>query len=196
MSGKNRLTGAVAGQANKLLPKVAALFKKHGIRYCLDGGTLLGIVREDRLLPWDDDLDFFVPADQSNKISALKFRLLLLGCRLKKSSAKGAYGPIQQGAPRIYKIKSIRRKNGQRVVIDLIFKHHDETDFHWVVGVNPPVHKKINRKYYDNFDEIVYRGVSYPIPCDVENYLTERYGDWRVTKKEWNFRTDDLAVNR
>ena len=46
MSGKNRLQGGVAKHANRLLPKVDALFKERGISYCLDGGTLLGVIRE------------------------------------------------------------------------------------------------------------------------------------------------------
>ena len=68
MSGKNRLQGGVAKHANRLLPKVDALFKERGISYCLDGGTLLGVIREGRLLPWDDDLDFFVPSESAAAI--------------------------------------------------------------------------------------------------------------------------------
>ena len=193
MSGKNRLQGGVAKHANRLLPKVDALFKERGISYCLDGGTLLGVIREGRLLPWDDDLDFFVPSESAAAIKKLRLRLLFMGCKLRIRYAKQAVGPIPKGAPRIFKIVTIRRHKGHRVVIDLIVKYADDQNFHWLVG-KPPVHKKVPRKYYDTYETVDYMGREYPIPSDVENYLECRYGNWRVTQKEWDFKKDDKAI--
>lgn len=194
MSGTSRLEGAAAAKANTLLRKVSALFGRHGIRFCIDGGTLLGIVREGRLLPWDNDLDFFVPADQAPHILKLRWHLLLLGCKLKCSDVLETTGPMPKGGARIYKIKLLRRIDGQRIVIDLIFKYPDATHFHWLVGSNPHVHKKVARRFYDTLETISYEGATLPVPSDVESYLTERYGDWRTPKKEWNFKTDDHAI--
>lgn len=195
MSSPYRLEGKVADKANLILPSVAKLLQKHDIAFCLDGGTLLGIVREGRLLPWDYDLDLFVRGEDASKIRALKWQLLRLGFRLNKRKTLSSFGPIPNDAPRVYKIKSLRKYDGQRLTIDLIFKYADEGHYHWVVGINPPVHKKVPRKFYDQFGSIEYKGYAYPIPHQVDEYLKYRYGDWRTPKKEWNFKVDDNAIS-
>ena len=194
MSGKARLTGALAKHADRSLPKVARLFDAYDISYCLDGGTLLGLYREGRFLPWDNDIDFFVKNESADRIKSLWWRLLFLGFKLEMHEAEKPYGPIGVGSPRIYKLKSIQRFDGRRLIIDLIFKYPDESHYHWVIGKNPSVHKKVERKFYDRFDELKYRGRSYPIPCDTAAYLTHRYGDWRRPVQDYNFKTDDRAI--
>lgn len=38
-----------------------ALCKKHGLRYYMDGGTLLGAMCYEGFIPWDDDIDLKMP---------------------------------------------------------------------------------------------------------------------------------------
>ncbi len=45
----------------ELLKAVAALCDRHGLRYYLYCGTLLGAVRHKGFIPWDDDVDLAMP---------------------------------------------------------------------------------------------------------------------------------------
>jgi lipopolysaccharide cholinephosphotransferase len=45
----------------ELLQEFDALCSKHGLRYDLAGGSLLGAVRHGGFIPWDDDIDVCMP---------------------------------------------------------------------------------------------------------------------------------------
>lgn len=51
----------------KMLKRVVALFDKHGLRYTLYCGTLLGAVRHKGFIPWDDDIDLAMPLSDYRK---------------------------------------------------------------------------------------------------------------------------------
>ena len=61
MAGKATLTGETLRKSIIMLQHVTAMLDRMNIEYCLECGTLLGIVREQRLLPWDTDMDLMVP---------------------------------------------------------------------------------------------------------------------------------------
>ena len=51
----------------QLLREVDEICRKHGLRYVMAGGSLIGVLRNEGFIPWDDDVDIYMPRDDWEK---------------------------------------------------------------------------------------------------------------------------------
>lgn len=51
----------------KLFKEIDEICKEHGLRYVMAGGTLIGVWRHEGFVPWDDDVDIYMPRDDWDK---------------------------------------------------------------------------------------------------------------------------------
>lgn len=51
----------------KLFKEIDEICKEHGLRYVMAGGTLIGVWRHEGFVPWDDDVDIYMPRDDWEK---------------------------------------------------------------------------------------------------------------------------------
>lgn len=68
--------------------------KKHGIRYFLGGGTLLGAVRHGGMIPWDDDVDVMMKRDDYEKFLTVVEKELSPGMFFQSSQTDNEYHSV------------------------------------------------------------------------------------------------------
>jgi lipopolysaccharide cholinephosphotransferase len=195
MAGSIQLTGKYAVIAEKMLQDVAIILEKSKIPYVLEAGTLLGIVREDRLLPWDNDVDITITREHAKKLLAIRWKFWLKGYRTRVRVFEKDTGPFKKGTPRILKIQTRKFLFFRDVsMMDIFIKDLMQDEYFWTVGVQEPVLKAAPRRFYDEHTAYPFRGKQFSVPKDYIGYLEYHYGDWKTPRKEWNYRTDDNCV--
>lgn len=195
MAGSRKLEGEHLQRSLQMLQNVAEVFDAHGLPYWLEGGTLLGVIREQRLLPWDTDIDLSIRAEDYLRLAACLPALRRRGLRLRLRSFDQDDAPFSSGAPRLLKIRSRHFFFFRgHVLIDVFVKYRQDDRYHWIIGRKKPTRKSAPARFYDELAHVQFNGRTYPVPGDAEGYLEFRYGDWRTPVTEWNTFRDDLAV--
>jgi phosphorylcholine metabolism protein LicD len=196
MAGEIKLTGDNLTVALKMLDDVTTILDSMQIRYCLDGGTLLGIMRENRLLPWDNDMDLFAPADELQRIKAAMWKFRRLGYRAGVYHHRIDQPPFKTGEARVIKVKT--RKwffFPGPINLDIFIKYKSGENYYWIAGSKKnSVIKCVPAEYYEQLTQIEFNNKKHWIPEAYEDYLALRFGDWRTPVKEWNNLRDDQAI--
>lgn len=200
MANKPVLTKRNLSSARKILFTVTSLLDSKKIPYHLEGGTLLGLVRDNDLLPWDYDVDLSIPEKYAKDFLMLKFQLLKRGYKISVRKSMVEVGSIKKGEYSIFKIKPIfsyflywfvPNYNEQFVVLDVFVKSNDENYTYWQAKGKV---MRVENKYYDSHKTIQYLGHELKIPNHYESYLTEKYGNWKIPVKEWDCGVNELTI--
>ncbi len=196
MAGTIQLTGKYARLGEKALRDVVEILEAENIPYVLEGGTLLGIVRENRLLPWDNDLDLTITRPYTNKLLGARWKFWLKGYRTRVRKIKNDSEHFKKGDARILKIQTTRFFFFKDVsLMDIFIKDLTGDRYYWTVS-EKNVLKSAPRKYYEKFTTFSFNDKLYSIPAEYDAYLQSRYGDWKTPKQTWDFTKDDLSIEQ
>ena len=188
LEGKNLV------QAENLLSEVTSIFESCNITYWLEGGTLLGLRREGRLLPWDNDLDISIHDSEFIKLSLLQSTLKKKGYRVRTRVFEKDSDVFKKGDLRMIKIRTKRFFGILKgnVCLDVFIKYTKNEKTYWEIANKV---KNVPSKYYDTFKTFDFKGKTYAIPELTDEYLTYRYDDWQTPVKDWDTAKDDRALS-
>jgi len=170
-----RFTSKKLKRARRILSEVVELLERHKIDYHLEGGTLLGIVRDI----------------EAGSLLELKIKFFFKGYKISIRRSHKNVGPIKVGDYSILKVKPIfhyllyaiyPKAKENLIVLDVFIKASDESYTCWQAKGKV---MRVDNKYYKSFESIRALGKDFRIPNQYKEYLTEKYGDWSVPIKEW-----------
>ena len=195
MAGRAPLVGKNLADSLKLLEDTAIILNQYHIPYILDGGTLLGVVREQRLLPWDTDMDMSVNESSIGMLKRAIWRLRFKGYRVVIRRFRLDANPFQKGDVRVVKIRNyVAPFVKGNAVLDIFIRRISGTMQVWAVGEKNTVFPQAPTDFFEKTKMIEFNYFKYSVPKDVEDFLTYRYGDWQTPVKRWNSMKDDLAI--
>lgn len=181
-------------QAVEILREVKSILDQKNIKYWLDSGTLLGAIRDNHLIPWDNDIDIGVwHSDLPKVYDAIK------GIQRPDFEISYKYGPMSElGEIHLNDIGPLReiivKKNGIEVSIDsyaLLNKEATRTFLNRKISIFKKYIKKIinllSESNYRSKDKLSSLGVK--LISKLFNIFSEKIKNalqkllWRIVQK-------------
>jgi len=140
-------------------------FNEAGIPWVLIDGFVLGYARNKKIIPWDTDIDLAVcreiPQDKKEQLLYDIFPKHGLKVVASKKRWDFIYGTGQTS-------------------FNLWF-YHKEGDYYVAYPPTTPKVKFIEKaESYDNIQRLEFEGGLYPMPGDIDGYISDRYGvNWK-----------------
>ena len=180
-------------QAKQLMLQLTAALHKANIPYYIDHGTLLGIIREGDLLPWDNDVDIAIDAECAQATFDVLQACLSSKINTEQDSSpwqvsyqSGTFdtseGPLQGW--RIIKVTQNNAGASAEHLVDFIIKHRVNATRYWLVGTTT---LQAPNDLTSERSSLEYQGQSLTVPADARQYLQLLYGeDWHIPRKDWS----------
>jgi len=175
--------------ARKSLLRVTKVFSENNIKYFADFGTLLGIVREGDLIPWDDDIDLSILMNDYDEVVSL-FRSNIkdfeidkdIECKVHVTHDRIRKEPINIGLSFVTNGNKVIRKFQINIGVVTI---KDEFAVQ-SMNCSPKYH-------FEQQQQIDFWGEKISVPFEYESYLEFTYGDWKTPKMNTSFEDYPLA---
>lgn len=150
------------------LQVLAVLLDKTGINWGPAFGTLIGIIRNNDILPWAHVFNIYILKEDEERFKDILWELLDFGFEVVRHERRGLY---------------YLRRNNEYFKVFVLHKissdvrHTGGTDF-------------IHEKYLTNTVKWDFENIELNVPAELDEYLTFQYGNWVVPEKK------DISLNK
>lgn len=172
----------------EMLIEFDAICKKYQLQYWLDSGTLLGAVRHQGFIPWDDDIDLSMPIEDYNKF-----------LKISKSELSNEIFCQTSGTDKNFKFDYIKLRSNKASIVefhekDKIIEYHQGV----FVDIFPMLsieNTEANKKVYDSTFKAIrdVSSISLHTPDGTDNpvkrvaliaSLKQKHQGWEVEKSK------------
>jgi phosphorylcholine metabolism protein LicD len=161
--------------------EVCRCLEKHGIRYWVSHGSMLGLYRDHSLIPWDDDADLGLDLRDRHKMPAVVEELAAKGYFIPPDGDRSI--PISKDNMPWYDTVFIR--DGEKV--ECWWFEHKQKDGEWFYIYDEPRCGNDLRhpaKYYDELQRMTFNGEELSVPNHIEDWMVMMYShDWNKPQK-------------
>jgi phosphorylcholine metabolism protein LicD len=194
------------------LQLAVGILNRAGIPFWLDQGTLLGVVRDANLLPWDKDIDLSVWEEEFPRILGLKSEFESAGFYFEPHEEGDClflsrddgyfvdiarYRRLDNVAQRFIgkpKVKPWQRRLKKILQLLPAWVHIRVRHMSRIVLRGEMISMQVPLQMFSSFRELDFMGLKLRIPQDSEAYLQYKYGDWRTPVKVWDYSKQDGGV--
>jgi len=150
-----------------VMKKGCGLLTSLGLDYCLADGTLLGVVRDNNLIPHDTDIDVTVMHPVDTK-------------KIEKEFLKHGF-KIGRKVIALNKAQQLVFYSPDKVVFDIIF--YTKIGKHVYAFCENDFYLRHDSSNYEKFIPCVFKGYTFYIPFNAEVWLEHVYGvNWKTPK--------------
>jgi len=161
--------------AIKLLEETTAILKDFEINHCLISGTLLGHIRHNDFIPWDDDIDLLVDDSIYEKIHDIskKYNNINVFCKDKKENIIICHSNgneiLENSRVKYWKEYALKEKKYCWPFIDLFtYESNDKSILFF--------QKEWDVNNFLPFKMVDFLGIKTFIPKNPNEFLTSNYG--------------------
>ena len=190
---KVEFTGRMREQARALLLDVVDVIAAADVDYVLDYGTLLGILRDGDLIPWDSDIDLAIPAGELPKLLAVLKTFRKRGRWISRRPFTHAYHYWTEADCRAIKIRSRRWFFFKGpLACDICVKYPAPDGCRYWSSMRMVC--KADRRFFEGRETVEYHGRRLNVPAHAAEYLATIYGDWRTPNPAYNPTREDGTI--